>query len=164
MAGKDQGIGVGVAVGLAEDGSVTGAVAMIEDAIANTGAARRQRKCRPMRATTRPRRRPIRTLSGEPAVSPSRCARQRRICTLSGADPFVAPTCPPPTPTAARTQRTHPQGSLPRGPDAAQVAGQAWSPAMRVTHDPGGAGVRPEQPVRGCWQFLLTDRFGEGAG
>ena len=52
---------------------------------------------------------------------------------------------PPRPQTAASPPRTHPQGSVPQGPDATEVADQAGSATLRVTHGDGGAGVRPDQ-------------------
>ena len=52
---------------------------------------------------------------------------------------------PPRPQTAASPPRTHPQGSVPQGPDETEVADQAGSATLRVTHGDGGAGVRPDQ-------------------
>ena len=49
-----------------------------------------------------------------------------------GADPFLAPERPTTVANRRPTARTHPQGTRTQGPDAAQVADQAGSAALRV--------------------------------
>ena len=69
---------------------------------------------------------------------------RRAFC--SGRGPLRRAGKDPPRPqTAASPPRTHPQGSVPQGPDETEVADQAGSATLRVTHGDGGAGVRPDQ-------------------
>ena len=118
------------------------AVVMIEEAIANTGKVPRE----------------VSADAGyysAPAVADLQAL---------GTDPFVAPEKtrhghkPPP-----RAARTHPQGSLTQRPDAPQVADQAGSATLRVTHGDGGAGLRPDQAGPRV-PAVPAAGFAEGAG
>ena len=118
------------------------AVVMIEEVIANTGTVPRE----------------VSADAGyysAPAVADLQAL---------GTDPFVAPEKTPPRPqTAARATRTHPQGYLTQRPDAPQVADQAGSATLRVTHGNNGAGVRPDQAGPRV-PAVPAAGFGEGAG
>ena len=118
------------------------AVAIMEEAIANTGVAPRE-------------------VSADAGYYSAQAVAE--LQTL-GTDPFIAPEKtrhghkPPPAPRGRI-----PQGSLPQGPDAPQVADQAGSPALRLAHGDGGTGLRPDQAgqripaVPSAW-------FGKGPG
>ena len=100
------------------------AVVMIGEAIANTGKVPREvsRRCRLL-------------------LGPGR----GRFAGLGHRPVRRAGKDPPRPQAAARAARTHPQGSLAQRPDAPQVADQAGSATLRVTHGDGGAGLRPDQ-------------------
>ena len=100
------------------------AVAMVAEAIANTGAIPKE-------------------VSADAGYYSAKVIDDLHAL---GVDPFVAPeqtrhgrVLPPAPP------RTHSKASVRSGPDATQVADQAWSPTLRVTHGDRGTGLRPDQ-------------------